>query len=113
MGGHELGVREETLKELWAAPRPPTRNPIDRVVVGFEGCFSLGFMKPLKNFGFASSARGFGMGGAGGSFAFADPDARLGFGYVMNQMGAYIANDPRERALRDATYYCLARFGPG
>jgi len=48
--------------------------------------------------------------GAGGSFAFADPDARVGFAYVMNKMDFYLSDDPREKALRDAVYRAMARL---
>jgi hypothetical protein len=42
--------------------------------------------------------------------AFADPDARLGFAYVMNKLDFYLENDPREKALRDAVYRAIARL---
>jgi hypothetical protein len=35
---------------------------------------------------------------------FADPDAKVGFGYTMNKMGPHILVDPRARALFDAVY---------
>jgi CubicO group peptidase (beta-lactamase class C family) len=44
----------------------------------------------------------FGHPGAGGSLGYADPDARVGYGYVMNQMGGGITGDPRTVALNDA-----------
>ena len=55
----------------------------------------------------ARAPRVFGHPGAGGSLGFADPDARIGFGYVMNRMGPYILLDPRAIALVDALYSCL------
>jgi CubicO group peptidase (beta-lactamase class C family) len=48
----------------------------------------------------------FGHPGAGGCFGFADPEARLGFGYVANRMGSSIAIDERAQALIDAAYAC-------
>ncbi|MEM8955981.1 MAG: serine hydrolase domain-containing protein [Verrucomicrobiota bacterium] len=46
---------------------------------------------------FGPSTRAFGHPGAGGSHAFADPDRRMGFGYVMNQMELGIL--PKEKAM--------------
>lgn len=43
--------------------------------------------------------RSFGHPGAGGSLAFADPEAEVGFAYVMNQMGPVLSADPRTTAL--------------
>jgi CubicO group peptidase (beta-lactamase class C family) len=43
----------------------------------------------------------FGHAGAGGSLAFADPEHRVGFGYVMNRMQQNLAGDPRTVALID------------
>ena len=47
----------------------------------------LGFMLPMEDNNFGRGPRAFGHGGAGGSLSYADPDSRVGFGYVMNQMG--------------------------
>jgi CubicO group peptidase (beta-lactamase class C family) len=46
----------------------------------------------------------FGHPGAGGSLGFADPEARLGFGYVCNRMGSEVVIDARPQALIDALY---------
>jgi CubicO group peptidase (beta-lactamase class C family) len=45
--------------------------------------------------------------GWGGSFGAADPDAKLGIGYAMNQMYANLMGDPRSLTLLEATYACL------
>jgi CubicO group peptidase (beta-lactamase class C family) len=63
--------------------------------------FSLGFMKASPTSGFPGSR--FGHEGAGGSNGFADPAARLAFGYVMNQM----SETGRALALSTATYRSL------
>ena len=49
----------------------------------------------------------FGHAGAGGSLGQADPDSGVGYGYVMNQMLAGIAGDPRTVRLNDAVRACL------
>jgi CubicO group peptidase (beta-lactamase class C family) len=49
----------------------------------------------------------FGHAGAGGSLGYADPEAKVGYGYVMNQMGGGIAGDPRTINLTEAIRTCL------
>ena len=49
----------------------------------------------------------FGHGGAGGSLGFADPDARVGFGYAMNQMQPGVPRVTRSGRLVAALYACL------
>ena len=48
--------------------------------------------------------RAFGHSGAGGSVGFADPEAGIGGGYVMNRMMQGLSGDPRSRALIKASY---------
>lgn len=103
-GGTELGITPETMALLTAPPHPA--RPKDEVL-GIPSYYSLGFLRPGPNVWFGSSPRAFGTPGAGGSFGFADPDARLGFAYVMNKLDFYMADDPREKALRDAVYRCV------
>jgi len=111
-GGGTLGIRKQTLDDLMADPIHPSGG-LDDLVLKTKTIFSLGFMKPDFDFDFASSPRAYGCPGAGGSFCFADPDARLGVAYLMNQMGHYLLDDPREKALRDATYRAISKLGPG
>ncbi|MBI4566806.1 MAG: beta-lactamase family protein [Planctomycetes bacterium] len=58
---------------------------------------------------FGPNPRSFGHPGRGGSIGFADPDANLGFGYVMNQYLAGTARHPDLRwvALAKAAYAAL------
>jgi len=66
--------------------------------------FTTGFMLTKPDDPFGPNPHSFGHPGAGGSLGFADPDSRIGFGYVMNKMGPYIVVDPRTRVLIDAVY---------
>jgi CubicO group peptidase (beta-lactamase class C family) len=99
-GGRELGLREATLQALMA-PAVPPRSGFRDEVMKREMTFSLGFLKPCREYPFGSPSS-FGEPGAGGSFGFADPQAALGFGYVMNRMGARQWDDPRRLALLNA-----------
>jgi CubicO group peptidase (beta-lactamase class C family) len=53
------------------------------------------------------SPRSFGHHGIGGSLGFGDPDARIGFSYVVNRFHAVGTNGPRARRLIDALYSCM------
>lgn len=84
----------------------------DDAVVLTRTRFGPGFMLNQPDHaecGFGPSATAFGHAGSGGSLAFGDPSARIGFAYVMNQMNAYLFVDPRARLLLDAAYACLRR----
>jgi CubicO group peptidase (beta-lactamase class C family) len=77
--------------------------------------FALGFMKSMDNrrrvptsgCSAVLSSPAFGHVGAGGSLGFADPEARLSFGYVMNRQGAGILLNERGQSLVDAVYRAL------
>ncbi len=49
----------------------------------------------------------FGHYGVGGSVGWADPEAELGFGYVMNRMDIGLAGDMRSTNLMNAVYASL------
>lgn len=108
-GGKELGLTAKTMQALTLPAAPPASGSFDEVL-RVDSAFSMGFMKPFPGFPFGMSERAFGAPGAGGSFAFADPDAQIGFAYAPNRMGFYLWDDPREKALRDALYRCLGKL---
>ena len=104
-GGRELGLRQETL-DLLAAPAVPARRGFYDECLKGNAQFSLGFMKPSPAWPFGS-ASSFGAPGSGGSLAFADPAAGVGYAYVTSQMGTRLTGDPRDVALRDALYSAI------
>ena len=82
---------------------------IDRVFQ-IPTAFSAGFMKDSRDATrrmFGPSSRSFGHPGAGGAHAFADPENKIAFAYVMNQMEQSVL--PNEKSLRlvDAIYDLL------
>ncbi len=79
-------------------------------VLGVSTRFGLGFMlsQDTPDTMFGPNPTSFGHPGAGGSVGFADPEAGLGFGYVMNRMGTSILLDPRAVKLIDAVYACVS-----
>jgi len=71
--------------------------------------FGLGFMCSRSTLRLGISDASFGHAGAGGSVAFADPDAGIAFAFLMNRLrpGAVTGNDSA-MALLDALQDCLA-----
>ena len=104
--GVELNLKEETLTALTTPMPTPTEGALDEVF-RVDKSYSMGFSKPCSSFEFGCGDSSFGAPGAGGSFAFADPDKQIGFAYAMNRMGFYLWDDPREKALRGTLYRCL------
>ena len=79
------------------------------LVLGFLVRRSLGFILSTAGgrYEWGPNPRTFGHSGAGGSLGFVDPDAQIGFGYVMNQMSAGLGADPRWKPMIDAVYASL------
>jgi CubicO group peptidase (beta-lactamase class C family) len=71
-----------------------------------EVSFGLGFQPTRPDRPFGPNAGSFGHFGTGGALGFADPAARLAFGYAMNAVKPRWQNS-RNRALIDAVYACL------
>ena len=79
----------------------------DAVLLGLPMRYGLGFLLGQRAIPFGPSPRAFGHPGMGGSIAFADPDARIGFGYVVNQVQSGMAGDARGFPLIRALYDSL------
>ena len=104
-GGEVDGVR--VLSERAVAACLAERVRGQDLVLDVETRFSLGYMLSVPGAMFGPNSRAFGHPGAGGSVGFADLDARVGFAYVTNRMGAHLQIDPRATALIDAVYASL------
>jgi CubicO group peptidase (beta-lactamase class C family) len=100
--GEVDGIRVLTPDQLTKATTRLTEGP-NRVLMDLDIQFGLGFMvrSDLLPIG---GPRSFGHFGAGGSVGWADPEAELAFGYVMNKMDMGLAGDQRSMRLISACY---------
>lgn len=108
--GGEWEGRRYFGEKMLKAMETPMVNGFDEVL-RMPTSFSAGFMKdPVGEGGvklrkhFGPSLRAFGHPGAGGSLAFADPENRIGFAYVMNQMELGVLPGARALSLVKAIY---------
>jgi len=104
-GGTLEGITVLSPESIERARTEQSRGP-DAVLI-VETRFGLGFMMPVPGATIGPNNRAFGHPGLGGSLGFADPEARMGFGYVMNLSGSAILIDERPAALIDALYASL------
>jgi CubicO group peptidase (beta-lactamase class C family) len=101
----KLPIDAVTLDELSA---PLTTQVRTDLLLRARRAYALGFSRPVPDFWFGTAAgRAYGAPGLGGSFGFADPDARLGYAYAPNRLGIRLSDDPRETSVRRAVYASL------
>jgi CubicO group peptidase (beta-lactamase class C family) len=100
------GVPVLSPDQIARANREQARGP-DAVLRPLHTRFGLGFMLTQPMIPFGPNPRSFGHPGFGGSIAFADPDAQLGFAYTMNQLQTGLGGDARGFALIGALYAAL------
>jgi len=96
------GVRLLTDEQLAVATTRLTDGP-NFVLLDMDVQFGLGFMVHSTTMPLGSE-RSFGHFGAGGSVGWADPEADLAFGYVMNRMDVALSGDERSMSLINACY---------
>lgn len=83
-----------------------THSDGDDIVLGRPTRFGLGFALHLPERPIGTSPAAFGHFGYGGSLGFADPDAEVAFGYLINRPGDRWQN-PRSLRLLEALRCCL------
>ena len=100
MGAKKIIYGAEARQKLLEGIDAVANNPA-RIALGFQ-------LPDAQAWPFSPNPRAFGHPGAGGSIAFADPEARLSFAYTMNRMGGGgITLDRRAKGLIDAVYSVL------
>jgi CubicO group peptidase (beta-lactamase class C family) len=106
LGGEIDGVRVLGREGIERARTEQSNGPDE--VLPLRTRLGLGFFMPTEEEPLGPNPRVFGHAGAGGSYGQADPESRMGFGYVMNHMhlGLWLV-DPRARALLAAVYASL------
>jgi CubicO group peptidase (beta-lactamase class C family) len=105
-GGELDGVRVLSPE---AIERATTEQAFGRdEVLGLRMRPALGFVLSSPDAKMGPNPRAFGHSGAGGALGFADPDAKIGFGYTMNRMiQPPTLVDPRWGPMIDAVYASL------
>jgi len=114
LGGEFDGVRllpEDAIPAMGAVAAAVARDATMLVPTRWANGFLKGqdnhHLPPGSNDSVILSEEAFGHLGNGGSMGFADPGARLSFGYAMNRLGAGVGLDARGQALVDAVYRAL------
>jgi CubicO group peptidase (beta-lactamase class C family) len=114
-GGSLNGVRLVGRESLARMAAVSSASGLDATVLA-PTRFSLGYVKSIDNRREPSctendsvilSEEAFGHSGFGGALGFADPAARMSFGYVMNRMGQGLGLNARGQSLVDAAYLSL------
>jgi len=103
-GGEIDGVRIISPQGIAAATQEEVRG-LD-LVRNVPNGFARGFALNLEG-AYGPNPQAFGHAGAGGSLGFADSQARLGFGYAMNQMQINPDDESRAARLVKAAYDCI------
>jgi CubicO group peptidase (beta-lactamase class C family) len=114
LGGEFNGVRlvpEDAIPAMGAVSAATAKDAVMLVPTRW----ATGFLKGSDNHHLAPgqkdsvilSEEAFGHLGNGGSLGFADPKARLSFGYAMNRLGGGVGLDERGQALVNAVYRTL------
>jgi CubicO group peptidase (beta-lactamase class C family) len=114
LGGAVDGVQIVDDGELVAMGAVASATSVDTTML-VPTRWSLGFVKTVDNSarepgdrdGVILAEEAFGHVGMGGSIGFADPPARMSFGYTMNRQGMTTGLDERAQSLIDATYTVL------
>ena len=103
-GGTLDGIHILSSEALTAATAEQVNGP--DIINQRPSRFGIGFQLTQPERPLGPNPGAFGHFGAGGSLGFCDPEARVAFGYVTNDMGPRWQN-PRNRALLDALYPSL------
>ncbi len=119
VGGEVDGVRLVDEFQIGPMSSVSSSSSLD-AMVQIPSRFSLGFVKacdnshlpPADSEGVLLSEEAFGHIGFGGSIGFADPRARMSFGYVMTRQGPGVGLNDRGQALADAAYSILGYRRP-
>jgi CubicO group peptidase (beta-lactamase class C family) len=120
LGGAFGGVRlvpEDAVPAMGAVSAAVARDATLLVPTRWANGFMKGvdntYLPPGQGDAVILSEEAFGHLGNGGSLGFADPRARLSFGYAMNRQGGGTGLEDRGQALVDAVYRILGyRRGP-
>ena len=105
-GGELDGVRLLEPESIERATEEQACGP-DAVLGELPMRYGLGFMLRHDFMPLAPGPRAFGHPGAGGSLGAADPDAKVGFGYVPNLMKLGLVGGPNGFAMLRAFYEAL------
>jgi CubicO group peptidase (beta-lactamase class C family) len=118
LGGSVDGVELVSPAVLHEMSRVAVASLLDAAIF-YPSRFGLGFMKSVDNLADGGvensvllSEDAFGHAGFGGSVGFADPVARMSFGYNMSKQGGGLGMNARGQALVDAVYRALGYRQP-